>query len=62
MAEKKGPICQDEALGEELKKLFFELVDSLEKELRKQKEKGYPVDKALKDVRKARRYVARIVR
>jgi len=60
MAE-KGPICRDEKLGEALKECFFEFVDSLEKQLKEQKKQGLPVDEALKNIRKARRYVKKLV-
>lgn len=60
MAE-KGPICKDEKLGEEVKRLFFELADSLEKQLKEQAKMGFDTEKALKAVRKAKRYVRKLV-
>lgn len=60
MAE-KGPICKDEKLGESLKQCFEEFTRALEEQLKEQKKQGLPVDEALKNVRKARRYVKKLV-
>ena len=60
MAE-KGPICKDKELGEALKESAFALLNSLEEQLKEQKKQGLPVDEALKNVRKARRYVKKLV-
>lgn len=60
MAE-KGPICNDKELGEALKESAFALLDSLEEQLKEQKKQGLPVDEALKNIRKARRYVKKLV-
>lgn len=60
--EKKSVICQDEELGKALLQSFHAFCDALAEQLKKQKEQGFPVDEALKNVRKAKRYVARLVR
>jgi len=60
MAE-KGPICKDEKLGEALKECFEKFTQALEEQLKEQKRRGLPVDEALKNVRKARRYVKKLV-
>ena len=60
MAE-KGPICKDKELGEALKESTFALLDSLEKHLKEQGKQGLPVEEGLKKVRKAKRYLRKIL-
>ena len=60
--ETKGPICRDEELGETLKKTSFELIASLERQLKEQGKRGLPVEEGLKNVRKVRRYLKKVLK
>jgi len=59
VAEKK--ICDDEELGEALKQCFEKFTKALEEQLKEHQKQGLPVDEALKNVRKAKRYVKKLV-
>ena len=61
MAEGEGPICKDKELGEALKESAFALLDSLEKQLKEQGKQGLPVEEGLKGVRKAKRYLKKLL-
>ena len=60
--EMKGPICRDEELGEALRKTTFELIASLERQLKEQGKRGLPVEEGLKNVRKVRRYLKKVLK
>ena len=60
MAE-KGPVCKDKELGEALKESTFALLDSLERQLKEQGRRGLPVEEGLKGVRKAKRYLKKLL-
>jgi len=59
---KKVVICEDEHLGEALKKSAFGFVDALEKQLKEQANMGLPVEEGLKNVKKARRYLRQVLK
>jgi len=58
--QKKKDICEDEDLREGLKKCAFELISSLERQLKKQEEQGYPIGDSLKSIRRAKKALKKI--
>ena len=60
--EVKGPICRDEELGESLKKTTYELIGALEKQLKEQGKMGLPVEEGLRNVKKVKRYLRKVLK
>jgi len=58
--EEKAP-CEQGTLGEDLQRLTWELIGSLEGQLKEQQKQGLPVEQGLKAIRKAKRTLRRVL-
>jgi len=61
MAKEEKVPCEQGTLGEDMQRLTWELIDSLEGQLKKQQKQGLPVEQGLKSLRKAKRTLRRVL-